>query len=161
MGLFDDAVPGGNIATPIMIALGTLLVGKMMGGIGGGASAQAPGAPAAAPSGIPGGIPGGMGQPQQDGGLMGGLGGLLNRLTNAGHGDAVSSWVGSGANAPIHPEGLGTALGQTTVSDLAQRSGMSEQELLAQLARVLPGVVDKLTPNGRIPGDAEVRSAFG
>jgi uncharacterized protein YidB (DUF937 family) len=38
---------------------------------------------------------------------------------------------------------------------------MSEQELLAQLSRVLPGVVDKLTPDGRIPDPAQIRSAFG
>jgi len=31
MGLFDDAVPGGNISKPIMIALGALLVGKLLG----------------------------------------------------------------------------------------------------------------------------------
>jgi uncharacterized protein YidB (DUF937 family) len=35
---------------------------------------------------------------------------------------------------------------------------MSEQELLAQLARTLPGVVDKLTPNGRVPNQAEILS---
>ena len=28
MGLFDNAVPGGNITKPLMIALGALLVGK-------------------------------------------------------------------------------------------------------------------------------------
>ena len=32
MGLFDDAVPGGNIGKPLMIALGALLVGKMLSG---------------------------------------------------------------------------------------------------------------------------------
>ena len=35
MGIFDDAVPGGNIAKPLMIVLGALLAGKMMGGFGG------------------------------------------------------------------------------------------------------------------------------
>jgi uncharacterized protein YidB (DUF937 family) len=38
---------------------------------------------------------------------------------------------------------------------------MSEQELLAQLSRVLPGVVDKMTPDGRVPGQAEIASHFG
>lgn len=32
MGLFDNAVPGGNITKPLMIALGALLVGKMLSG---------------------------------------------------------------------------------------------------------------------------------
>jgi uncharacterized protein YidB (DUF937 family) len=150
MGLFDDAVPGGNIAKPLMIALGALLVGKMMSGSSAPAEAPAP-QPAPAPQ-------GGSGLP--GGGFMGGLGGLLDRLTNAGHGSTVSSWLGSGQNAPIQPNQLQSALGQTTISDLARQAGISEQELLAQLARTLPGVVDKLTPNGRVPSQSEVQSVW-
>jgi uncharacterized protein YidB (DUF937 family) len=142
MGFFDDAVPGGNIAKPLMVALGALLVGKMMSG-----SSAAP--PVVAP------MPGGASQPQP-----GGLAGLLDRLTGAGHGEAVASWVGPGENRPIQPDNLGSALGQTTVSDLARSAGVSEQELLAHLSRVLPGVVDKLTPSGRIPNEAEVQAAL-
>ena len=53
MGLFDDAVPGGSIAKPLMIALGALLVGKMMGA-GGGPAQQATPMPQQ-PQGMPGG----------------------------------------------------------------------------------------------------------
>jgi uncharacterized protein YidB (DUF937 family) len=149
MGFFDDVVPGGNIAKPLVIALGTLLVGKMMRG----SSASPP--QATTPT------TGGVSQPQQGGVLQGGLRALLDRLSNAGHGDAVASWVGPGENTPIQPDKLGSALGQTTVGDLARNAGMSGQELLAQLSRILPGVVDKLTPNGRIPNEAEIRTALG
>ncbi len=148
MGLFDDAVPGGSIAKPLMIALGALVVGKMMSG-GSTPAPQAAPAPQPAPGG---GFFGGM----AGGGLAGGLGGLLSQLTNAGHGEVANSWVGPGQNAPIQPTQLGSALGQTTVSELAQHAGVSEQELLSQLSRVLPGVVDKLTPDGRIPTQAEL-----
>jgi uncharacterized protein YidB (DUF937 family) len=150
MGFFDDAVPGGNIAKPLIVALGALLVGKMMGGGSTSTQATAPTTGAAS---------GGAFQPEQ-GGLLGGLGGLLDRLSNAGHGDAVTSWLGAGQNAPIQADRLGAALGQTTVSDLARTAGMSEADLLAQLSRVLPGVVDKLTPNGRIPNAAEVEATL-
>jgi uncharacterized protein YidB (DUF937 family) len=153
VGLFDDAVPGGAIAKPLMIALGALLVGKMIGGGG-----QQAAAPASGAEGQPqtGGLPGGLA-----GGLAGGLGGLLDRLTQAGHSDVANSWVGTGPNAPIQPGQLGSALGQTTITDLARHSGMSEQELLAQLAKVLPGVVDKLTPGGAVPSHAQVQEAIG
>jgi uncharacterized protein YidB (DUF937 family) len=150
MGFFDDAVPGGNIAKPLIVALGALLVGKMMSG--GSTSTQAT-TPTIGPA------SGGSLQPEQ-GGLLGGLGGLLDRLSNAGHGDAVTSWLGSGQNAPIQADRLGSALGQTTVSDLARTAGMSEADLLAQLSRVLPGVVDRLTPNGRIPNATEIEAAL-
>jgi len=147
MGFFDDAVPGGNIAKPLIVALGALLVGKMMSG--GSAPATAP---AAGPR-------GGGSQPASSG-LLGGLGGLLEKLSSAGHGDAVKSWLGPGQNAPIQPAGLGSALGQTTVSDLARTAGMSETDFLAHLSRVLPGVVDKLTPTGRIPDATEIQAAL-
>jgi len=156
MGLFDDAVPGGSIAKPLMIALGALLVGKMMGA-GGGPAQQATPMPQQ-PQGMPGGsmMGGGMGGGGLAGGLVGGLGGLLDRLTSAGHAEAANSWVGTGPNVPIQPGQLSSALGQTTISDLARSAGMSEQELLAQLARTLPGVVDRLTPDGRVPSQAEL-----
>jgi uncharacterized protein YidB (DUF937 family) len=146
MGLFDDAVPGGNITKPLLVALGALLVGKMMSG---GST------PAEAPTPQAGAVP--QGQP---GGSFGGLGGLLDRLSNAGLGQTVNSWVGTGQNAPIQPDQLHNALGQTTISDLARHAGMSEQELLAQLSRTLPGVVDRLTPGGRIPSQSEVHSVW-
>ena len=42
---------------------------------------------------------------------------------------------------------------------LSQRSGLSEEELTKQLSQVLPGVVDKLTPAGRMPNLAELSRA--
>ena len=86
MGFFDDAlkgaVPGGNLATPIAIAAGALLLGKLFGG-----SSAAP-TPAPQQSAAPAG-----------GGLLGGLSDLVQKFQNSGHGDAVNSWVGPGANA--------------------------------------------------------------
>ena len=147
MGLFDnavnDAVPGGNLAKPIMIALGALLRKKMM------THDPAPEPQAASPSAPS--LPGGS-----DGGLMGGLGDLLNKFQKAGHGSTVDSWIGSGQNQPIQPGQVGSALGQTTISDLAKQAGVSEQDLLNGLAQALPGVIDKLTPNGRLPTAAEL-----
>ena len=35
-------------------------------------------------------------------------------------------------------------------------SGLSEEEITKQLSQVLPGVVDKLTPNGRLPTITEL-----
>jgi uncharacterized protein YidB (DUF937 family) len=76
---------------------------------------------------------------------------LLKKLSDAGHDDKVDSWVGNGQNKPIEPHQIGTALGPKTVSEVAKQSGMSEQDLLSQLAQALPGVINQLTPNGRLP----------
>ncbi|MBV9653313.1 MAG: DUF937 domain-containing protein [Acetobacteraceae bacterium] len=154
MAFFDDAlrksVPDGNITTPLMVAAGALLLGKMFGGFGGGSTA---GAPASTTATLP------QGQSPAEtggGGLLSGLGGLLGRLQQAGHGEVANSWVGTGENAPIQPGQLGSALGQQNVSDLARQAGVSEQELLAQLSKVLPNLVNNLTPEGRLPTAHEV-----
>jgi uncharacterized protein YidB (DUF937 family) len=98
-------------------------------------------------------------QPTSDegaGGLLGGLGGLLDKLQRSGLGDTTSSWVGSGQNKPVSPGQLGPALGPDIIKTLAQRSGLSEEEITKQLSQILPGVVDKLTPRGRLPTLAEL-----
>ena len=58
----------------------------------------------------------------------------------------------------IAPGDLGSALGQKTISEIAQQTGMSEQDLLAQLSKILPGVVDQLTPNGQVPSTQQIAS---
>jgi uncharacterized protein YidB (DUF937 family) len=144
MGYLDDvfgsAVPKGNVAKPLIIALGALLAS---GALFKGSSSNAPASAAPSPS-------------SQGGDLLGGLGGLLNQFQQGGLGDVVKSWIGTGPNQPISPNQLGTALGPKIVQVLAQKTGMSEQEITAQLSQILPGVVDKLTPNGRLPTQSEL-----
>ena len=154
MGLFDNAVPGGNITKPLMIALGALLVGKMLSGRSAEEPEQSPAPAPTAPVPVP------TETTSADGGLAGGLGGLLDKLRNAGHGNAADSWVGTGQNQSINANDLGTAIGPQIIREIAQRTGMDEQELLKQLSAALPGIVDKLTPNGQVPQQHQVASAF-
>lgn len=141
---FKDAVPGGSIAKPLMIAAGLLLASKMFGG-----SKSAP-TPAPVPA------------PAQDeaGGLLGGLGGLIDSFRNAGHGDVVDSWVGSGPNKSVTPGQVQQSLGQQTITDIARQAGISPDDLLAQLAQAMPGLVDKLTPQGRLPTAQEINAGY-
>jgi uncharacterized protein YidB (DUF937 family) len=69
---------------------------------------------------------------------------------------ATNSWVGNGQNQPVSPNQLNSALGPDVIKNLAQRTGLSEDDLSKQLSQVLPGLVDKLTPNGRLPTMAEL-----
>jgi uncharacterized protein YidB (DUF937 family) len=81
----------------------------------------------------------------------GGLSGLVDNFTKSGLGDIVSSWVGTGANLPISADQIVKGLGQGQLSQLASKVGVSPQDLSSTLAKVLPDVVDKLTPQGKIP----------
>jgi uncharacterized protein YidB (DUF937 family) len=139
-----SAVPGGNIGKPLMLGLIALLAsGALFKGGSAGTTASSGTQPTSN---------------EGAGGLLGGLGGLLDKLQKGGLADATNSWVGSGQNRPVSPGQLGSALGSDAIKALAQRTGLSEEELTKQLSQILPGVVDKLTPAGRLPTLAELSS---
>ena len=81
----------------------------------------------------------------------GGLGGLVQSFKDKGLGDIVSSWVGTGSNLPISSEQIQQALGAEQVQHLAGKAGISPETASANLAELLPNVIDKLTPNGQLP----------
>jgi uncharacterized protein YidB (DUF937 family) len=140
--MIRSSAPGGNVGKPLLLALLALLASGAL--FGGGGS----GRPASTGS-----------QPSSDegaGGLLGGLGGLLDKLQKGGLGNVANSWVGPGQNQSASPGQLGSALGPDIIKTLAQRSGLSEEEITKHLSQILPGVVDKLTPHGRLPTLAEL-----
>ncbi len=151
MASFEDAmknaVPGGNLATPIAVAVGALILGRMFGG--GSAPAATPSIPIPPP-----------GQPVPTnapaGSILGGLTDLIGKLSAGGVAPQVNSWVGHGTNEPVQPGQLGSALGPNVLNELSQRTGMSQQELLNQLTAALPQIINHLTPNGRVPTLAEL-----
>jgi len=88
--------------------------------------------------------------------MLGGLGGLLNKLEQRGLGDQTKSWVGSGQNQPVSSSQLGQALGPNIIKTLSQMTGVSEDQLTKQLSQGIPVIVNTLTPNGRLPTVAEL-----
>jgi uncharacterized protein YidB (DUF937 family) len=135
--LIRSAFPGGNIGKPLMLALGALLASGALFRGGTGQTASAGSQPAT--------------DTNDAGGLLGGLGGLLNKLQQGGLGNATNSWVGSGQNQPVSPGQVGSALGPNIIKSLSQMTGLSEDELTKQLSQGLPVIVNTLTPNGRVP----------
>ena len=91
-----------------------------------------------------------IGMLSNDGG-QGGLGGLMAKFKHAGLGSAMNSWVGPGENQAVSGDQVTSALGEDTISDLAQKMGMSQSDAAGQLSSILPGLIDKLTPNGQAP----------
>jgi uncharacterized protein YidB (DUF937 family) len=140
--MIRSAFPGGNVAKPLMLALGALLASGVLFRGGAGQTASAGSQPATDTS--------------DAGGLLGGLGGLLNKLQQGGLGDQTKSWVGPGQNQPVSPSQLGSALGPNIIKTLSQMTGVSEDELTKQLSQGIPVIVNTMTPNGRLPTVAEL-----
>jgi uncharacterized protein YidB (DUF937 family) len=169
MGLLDGILGGGmrrgGGMSPMTMALLGLLAYKTMKGknlsdmFGQG---RRPGQPASPGQGglgdlLSGGLGGLLGGGAAGGILSGGLGDLLKQFQQHGQGDKAESWVSTGPNKSIAPNELEQALGEERIRWLMQQTGMSREELMAGLSRELPEVVDKLTPNGRLPSDQEAQ----
>ena len=81
---------------------------------------------------------------------LGGLAGLVQTFQKNGLGDIVNSWVSTGKNLPVTPDQIKQGLGSDFLSQLAGKSGVSPEAASAQLSSLLPDLIDKLTPNGKI-----------
>lgn len=81
---------------------------------------------------------------------------LAQRFQQNGYGDVIQSWIGSGPNQQMSPDELHQAIGPQTMDRLSQQTGMSHSQLLPLLAQALPLIVDRLTPNNRVPDQHEV-----
>ncbi len=81
----------------------------------------------------------------------GGLAGLVQSFKEQGLGDIVSSWIGTGDNLPISADQLQQGLGLDRLQQLADNAGLSLEDVKSRLTELLPGVIDKLTPEGMIP----------
>lgn len=131
-------------------------LGDMLGGILGGGSQGAPGAK-----------PGGMNTGALIAGLVpvvigmlksGGLQKMMSGFQDKGMADKADSWVGTGENKPVSGAEMKVALGEQEVQQVAQQAGISEDEAADVLAKVVPEVVNNLTPNGQVPSDDELEA---
>ena len=81
----------------------------------------------------------------------GGLGGLVAKFQQGGLGDVVGSWISSGHNLPVSADQLGSVLGNDTIANIARQVGLSHGDAAGQLAKMLPQIIDRLTPHGQLP----------
>jgi uncharacterized protein YidB (DUF937 family) len=95
------------------------------------------------------------------GSKTGGLGSVLGALQSGGLGDAVSSWIGTGANKAVSAEQIQAALGSEKIQQFASQAGVDGKQASATLAAMLPGLVDKLSPNGALPDAKGIDSLIG
>ena len=88
----------------------------------------------------------------------GGLQKLISGFQQQGMADKADSWVSTGDNKPVSGSEMRVALGEQEVQQVAQQAGISEDEAADVLAKVVPEVVNNLTPNGQVPSDEELEA---
>ncbi len=81
----------------------------------------------------------------------GGLSGLAQMFKDKGLGDAISSWISTGQNLPVSADQIKQALGADQIQQISENVGVSQEEASKGLAGLLPEIIDKLTPDGKVP----------
>jgi uncharacterized protein YidB (DUF937 family) len=94
---------------------------------------------------------------------QGGIGAIVSKLTGSGSplASKAASWVGTGQNEEAHPQEIEDAVGKDTVAQVAADAGVSHDEAKSGLAALLPQLVDKISPNGKLPDLGSLGSLLG
>jgi len=82
-----------------------------------------------------------------------GLTAIVEQLGQQGLGKVVESWIGTGPNQAISPQQLSQALSGGMLQQLAAKLGIPPEMVAQHLAEILPKMVDRMTPDGKLPTD--------
>jgi outer membrane protein OmpA-like peptidoglycan-associated protein/uncharacterized protein YidB (DUF937 family) len=81
----------------------------------------------------------------------GGFAGFIDRFREKGLGDAVTSWLGNSENKVLSHSQLESVLGGSVIQQMATRLDLAPNSVTTALSHLLPSVIDKLSPDGRLP----------
>ncbi|MGP8245651.1 MAG: YidB family protein [Bryobacteraceae bacterium] len=105
-----------------------------------------------------GGAPGESGSSAMLSGVMGilnnhpgGVSGLAQAFEQNGLGHLMASWIGTGENLPVSADQVKSILGNERVAEFAAKAGISPDVATSHLAELLPNVINKLSPDGKLP----------
>jgi uncharacterized protein YidB (DUF937 family) len=91
----------------------------------------------------------------------GGLPGLVEKFQSGGLGEVVASWISTGRNLPVSADQISSILGSGALSEFARQAGLGSGEAGGSLAEHLPKIIDRLTPDGRLPAGGDISSLAG
>lgn len=102
-------------------------------------------------------VAGNSGNPMIQAGLelmnkSGGPQGVLDKLRANGLGAEVESWLGSGSNLSLSLQQVVQVFGAELIKSMAAQLSLPTDDFGRKLAEYLPQAIDKLSPDGKLPG---------
>ena len=94
---------------------------------------------------------------QLTGAVGGGVTEIFAKLKNSIIAEQFQSWVGKGENQPVSADQVAQALGPQAMNRIAEKTGTTPEQAAQNLAKKLPGMVDRATPDGRLPDPAQMQ----
>jgi uncharacterized protein YidB (DUF937 family) len=86
-----------------------------------------------------------------------GLDAVLEKFKASGFDDKVQSWISKGKNAALSADEVKSALGGE-LDKYAAKAGVAKDQAADGIAKALPELVDKLTPDGVVPSADKVKT---
>jgi uncharacterized protein YidB (DUF937 family) len=90
-----------------------------------------------------------------------GVAAVISKFQNAGLGQAVQSWVGTGTNALVSGDQVGQAFSADQINGWAKQAGTTPDAMRDVLAQAVPHMVDHLTPGGQVPAQTQAPDLAG
>jgi uncharacterized protein YidB (DUF937 family) len=81
----------------------------------------------------------------------GGVSGLADKFQKGGAGEMFASWVSTRENQAITASEIEKVIGNERVQEMARKLGVDPAQASAFIASTLPAVIDRLTPEGKLP----------
>ena len=75
---------------------------------------------------------------------------LVKRMTAAGLGTIIKSWIAKGPNHLISADQITEGVGADKIAELAAQLGIPQEQVASLLAQHLPDAVDQMTLDGEI-----------
>lgn len=86
----------------------------------------------------------------------GGMNAVLDKFRQKGMTRQTQSWMSTGEdNQPIDGQAVEQVVGNDELRQMAQRLGVPEEQVAQAFAEIMPEMVDKMTPDGRMPPQAD------
>jgi uncharacterized protein YidB (DUF937 family) len=78
------------------------------------------------------------------------IGSTLENFKSRGMEETFLSWVSPDENRPITKTDILNIFDDGTLKDISNKSGISKDEVPEEMSKILPELIDKSTPNGKI-----------
>jgi uncharacterized protein YidB (DUF937 family) len=85
----------------------------------------------------------------------GGINAVLDKFRQKGMNRQAQSWMSTGENEPIDGQAVEQVVGRDELRQMADRMGVPEEQVAQAFAEIMPQMVDKLTPEGQLPKEAD------
>jgi uncharacterized protein YidB (DUF937 family) len=86
---------------------------------------------------------------------------LLDRFNASGMWNKTRTWIGSGENSELRAQEVQRVFGPNDINRIAKEAGIPANEVCEELAELLPKIVDKFTPAGKVPERSTIKEAAG